>query len=409
MDSDVVIKVEGLSKKFCRSLKRSLFYGSLDIARNMLGIPYDKNRLRLAEFMALDNVSFELRKGEALGIVGQNGSGKTTLLRLINGIFPPDNGKITVRGRIGALIAVGAGFHPNMTGRQNIYLNGTILGMSRKEIDEKIGEIIAFADIGQFIDSPVSTYSSGMTVRLGFAIAIHSSPDILLIDEILAVGDMNFQNKCMSKIADVMAHGASIIFISHQMLNIQKICTKGLLMEHGKVVKYGDVSQIIDEYYKQNSSGSILKEEEKKKEIVGSTGITCKSFKIFDSKGKETRGFGIGDDIVAEWSFNITEPLEDVVVHFSMADGPYTYNGYVSSYDGLKIKRLDDKTIIRLIIRNVRLAPGNYSVSIGLWDKNFIGSYFWDYESTGIITINANKRLQGRFEFEHQWEIGVAE
>jgi len=202
MDDDVVVKVEHVSKKYCKSLKRSMFYGVHDIGRNMVGLSAHSERLRDGEFWAVDDVSFELKKGETLGIIGPNGSGKTTLLKMLNGIFWPDKGKITVRGRVGALIAVGAGFHPLLTGRENININGAILGMSKKEINEKFDDIVEFADIGDFIDYPVKFYSSGMYVRLGFAVAVHCKPDILLVDEVLAVGDLGYTFKCYRKISE---------------------------------------------------------------------------------------------------------------------------------------------------------------------------------------------------------------
>src|SRR3989338_5925733 len=195
MGEDLAIRVEGVSKKYCKSLKRSMLYGMADVARNLCGLRSPSGLLRPREFWAVDDVSFEVRRGESFGLIGPNGSGKTTLLKMLNGIFWPDKGKITTRGRVGALIAVGAGFHPLLTGRENIYINGAILGMNKREIDKKFDSIVEFADIGDFLDSPVKHYSSGMFVRLGFAIAIHCEPDILLLDEVLAVGAINFQKK----------------------------------------------------------------------------------------------------------------------------------------------------------------------------------------------------------------------
>jgi ABC-type polysaccharide/polyol phosphate transport system ATPase subunit len=246
--NDVVIKIEGLRKKFCRDLKRILLYGSLDIIRDMFGVPFDRARLRPKEFLSLDGINLEIRRGETFGLVGANGSGKTTLLRLINGIFPPDAGRITVRGRVGALIAVGAGFHPHMTGRENIYLNGTILGMTRHEIDGQLDRIIAFADIGDFLDAPVSTYSSGMTVRLGFAIAIHGQPDIMLVDEILAVGDVKFQRKCLDKIREMRERGVTFILVTHNMATVHSMCHRALLLDHGQPVMVDEPAAVIAEY-----------------------------------------------------------------------------------------------------------------------------------------------------------------
>jgi lipopolysaccharide transport system ATP-binding protein len=233
-----------------------MLYGMQDLTRNMLGMrsasggsqsPKDLT-LRRDEFWALKNVSFDLMRGEVLGVIGANGSGKSTLLRLLTGIFPPDGGEIVSCGRVGALIALGAGFHPHMTGRENVYLNGTILGMNRCELDEKFKDIVEFAEIGEFLDAPVSTYSSGMTVRLGFAIAIHSNPDIVIIDEVLAVGDAQFQRKCLDKVNDLRRQGKSLILVSHNMLNIKGICERSLLLHHGEQIALGPTGDVIPEY-----------------------------------------------------------------------------------------------------------------------------------------------------------------
>lgn len=187
--TEFAIEVTNLRKKFCRSLKRGLLYGSTDVARAMVGFPQKDVNLRKGEFWALDDISFKLKRGESLGLIGANGCGKSTLLRLLTGIFPPDCGDIKIRGRMASLIAVGAGFHPHMSGADNIYLNGVLLGLSRQEIRAAFNEIVEFAEIGEFIHAPVSTYSSGMRVRLGFSIAVQSRPEILLVDEVMSVGD----------------------------------------------------------------------------------------------------------------------------------------------------------------------------------------------------------------------------
>jgi len=246
--SETLIKVEGLSKKFCSSLKRSMLYGTTDVMRDMVGFPYKADKLRKKEFWALQDINFELKRGECLGLIGKNGCGKSTLLRLINGIFPPDKGRIEFKGRMGGLIAVGAGFHPYMTGRENIYLNGIILGMSKQEIKKKFDEIVDFAEIGEFIDAPVATYSSGMKVRLGFAIATEIQPDILLIDEVLAVGDMGFVIKCLNKINKIIENSA-VIFVSHSMQFVSRIATEIMVLDSGKVVKKtNDIPIGIDFY-----------------------------------------------------------------------------------------------------------------------------------------------------------------
>jgi lipopolysaccharide transport system ATP-binding protein len=243
-----MIEVRGARKKFCRNLRYSMWYGIRNLSRDLLGLPPPGVGLRKYEFWALDDVSFALQRGDVLGLIGLNGCGKTSLLRLLTGIFPPDEGHITMRGRVGALIALGAGFHPDMTGRENIYLNGSILGIEHREIEAKLDEIIAFAEIGPFIDAPVSHYSSGMRVRLGFSVATALKPDILLIDEVLTVGDVRFRGKCYNLMKQ-LARETTIVFVSHQMPQISLLCNKVCFLNGGKVEYFGDdVHRGIDLY-----------------------------------------------------------------------------------------------------------------------------------------------------------------
>jgi homopolymeric O-antigen transport system ATP-binding protein len=246
---DVVIRVDGISKKFARRIRHNMLYGTLDVGRGMLGMETRTDVLRPGEFWAVDDVSFDLKRGDTLGLIGPNGSGKSTLLRLLNGVYQPDKGRIEINGRVGALIAVGAGFHPLMTGRENIYLNGSILGMSRAEIDRKFDAIIDFADIGDFLDAPVKTYSSGMHVRLGFAIAIHCEPEILLVDEVLAVGDMFFRAKCMQKMRSMLDDGVALIIVSHATDTLKSVCRKGLLLNHGRLVSLDSIDKVAEKYF----------------------------------------------------------------------------------------------------------------------------------------------------------------
>jgi ABC-type polysaccharide/polyol phosphate transport system ATPase subunit len=250
--SDTLIKVDGVSKKFCRSLKKSLWYGVKDLGNELRGHRHGGNgELRPGEFWAIKDVSFELKRGECLGLVGRNGAGKTTLLRLLNGLVKPDQGRIEISGRVGALIALGAGFNPILTGRENVYVNASVLGITNQEIDEKFDDIIEFADIGEFIDAPVQSYSSGMQVRLGFAIATTLNPDILLLDEVLAVGDAAFRAKCFERIGKVLS-GASVIFISHDENQVRRICDSVVVLEGGSVRYAGPTNDALRVYRREN-------------------------------------------------------------------------------------------------------------------------------------------------------------
>jgi homopolymeric O-antigen transport system ATP-binding protein len=252
MNSEVLVRVENVSKKFCRDLKRSLWYGVKDIAGEIVGRNNEKGDLREKEFFALRDISFELRRGEVLGLIGRNGAGKTTLLKILNNLIKPDSGKVTMRGRVGALIALGAGFNPILTGRENIFVNASILGLSKKETYAKFEEIVHFSELEEFIDTPMQSYSSGMQVRLGFAIAVVLiQPDVLLLDEVLAVGDMGFTIKCLNSVRQLMAD-AAVVFVSHSMQFVSQFCSRIVLLEKGLLkCDTSSIAEGIDRYLSQ--------------------------------------------------------------------------------------------------------------------------------------------------------------
>ncbi|MBU3822755.1 ATP-binding cassette domain-containing protein [Flavobacteriaceae bacterium XHP0103] len=260
MKDDILIEVEHLSKKFCKDLKASLWYGFKDLFAAVLG---NKNEriLRDKEFWAVKDISFKVKRGECLGLIGHNGAGKSTLLKMLNGLITPDMGVIKIKGKVGALIELGAGFNGILSGRENIYNNGAVLGFTKKEIDSKVEAIIDFAEIREFIDMPVQHYSSGMKVRLGFAVAAQMEPDVLIIDEVLAVGDLGFILKCFKRI-DLILPNTAIIFVSHSMPMVSRICNQIILMEHGVSVFQGeDVAKAIDMYYNSfltNESSDVV-------------------------------------------------------------------------------------------------------------------------------------------------------
>lgn len=243
-----LIRVEGLSKKFCTDLRTSLKYGVQDLAAEVLGRERD-HHLRPKEFWALQDISFELRRGECLGLLGRNGAGKTTLLKMLNGLMKPDKGRIELRGKIGALIALGAGFNPVLTGRENIYVNAAVLGIPRSVVRQRLDEVVAFAELEDFIDMPVQNYSSGMNVRLGFSVAaVLMEPDILFLDEVLAVGDIGFAMKCFNRVREIMTSSA-VIFVSHNMPMVSTFCTRALVMQKGQLqLDTTNLGEAMDRY-----------------------------------------------------------------------------------------------------------------------------------------------------------------
>ncbi|HPI91486.1 MAG TPA: polysaccharide ABC transporter ATP-binding protein [Deltaproteobacteria bacterium] len=248
MSEELLISVDLVSKKFCRYLKKSLWYGVQDIFAEILCRDNGGRRLRSGEFWALQDVSVEVKRGEMLGLIGQNGAGKSTLLKMLNGLMKPDMGTISIAGNVQALIELGAGFNPVLTGRENIYINAAVLGISKRKIDKALPDIIDFAGLEDFIDTPVASYSSGMKARLGFSIATQLDPDVLLIDEVLAVGDMAFQEKCMRRMDALRNSDKAIVFVTHSLYQVEALCNKALWLDKGSVVQYGDAGEVVRAY-----------------------------------------------------------------------------------------------------------------------------------------------------------------
>lgn len=370
MNDDIAIRVEKASKKYCKLLKRSMLYGVRDIGRNALGMSSHSNKLRKGEFWAVDDVSFELKKGEILGIIGPNGSGKTTLLKMLNGIFWPDKGKITINGKVGALIEVGAGFHPLLTGRENIYVNAAILGMTKEEVDEKFDKIVEFAEIGDFIDVPVKFYSSGMFVRLGFAVAVHCEPDILLVDEVLAVGDEGFQNKCFNKIGELKKNGTTTILVSHNMHTISAFTEKIIFLNNGKAKYFNSVAEGIKEYTKLFID----------KEDLGMQKICNGNDKIkFLDVEINKRIFYPGESFCILMKYESLIDYEDVDIDTVIYSGNELLQYFQATNKAYnqKINLQKGRHTLKIEIENIQISNTIAKICIAICSKNRTGYLFW--------------------------------
>jgi lipopolysaccharide transport system ATP-binding protein len=386
-DNEVLVRVEGVSKKFCRSLKKSLWYGVCDIAGELspfgrrpqsverqvssdenLAEPSTHNHdgLRPGEFWAVNDVSFELRRGECLGLIGHNGAGKTTLLKMLNGLIKPDRGRIEMHGRVGALIALGAGFNPILTGRENIYINGAVLGLSKKEIDEKIDEIINFAEIGDFIDMPVQNYSSGMQVRLGFAIASSLSPDVLILDEVLAVGDIGFVTKCVTRMRTI-ASEAAVIFVSHHMQFVSAFCTRAIFMDQGQaVVNTPQVSEAVDNYF------SLTKTN------IEESGIGGARYNRIELKGtacvKTDAGMKLqtGSEAYLECDFEVSAYVDVANIHFTITNESMGAAACFPVHDTNCLPKAfqSGRHRIRVDLGKIELRSGKYDIVAILYDAS---------------------------------------
>ena len=313
MDNDATIRFENVSKKYritrgYRSMLGDVYEGIRNTFSSAAVGEHIPAEASAGEIWALNGVSFEMNRGEVVGIIGANGSGKTTILKLLSGITQPTCGTIGANGKIGALIEVGAGFHPELTGRENIYLNGSILGLKKRQIDQKFKQIVEFAEMGQFIDTPVKRYSSGMYVRLGFSVAVNTDPDILLIDEVLAVGDLQFQRRCLDKIGEFRGLGKTIVLVSHNLNHIRALTQKAMWLEHGVVKAEGSTSVVVNQYVDEVNRKSMHTKDEKdtKRSDPHRTGtgeIKFVSVRTLNSERKETRTFRTGETLVLEMKY----------------------------------------------------------------------------------------------------------
>lgn len=389
-DNEILVSVQNVSKKFSKNLKSSLKYGALDIIRSTFGLRVNKD-LRPQEFWAVRDVSFELKRGECIGLIGHNGAGKSTLLKVLNGLYNPDKGKIVMRGKIGALIELGAGFNPILTGRENIYNNASILGFTKKEIEEKMNSIINFSEIGEFIDTPVQNYSSGMKVRLGFSVAAHLEPDILIIDEVLAVGDLGFILKCFSKIDELLPRTA-VIFVSHSMPMISRICNEVILMDHGKVEYCGkEIGKGIQLYYNKFSNNHQNKLYDTKTFELISVQTDLLNNKIHRHK-----------DFNLTFEFEVNATIERLpILYLEFKDKEQKPIAGISVKEYRENIKEGSKITYKITVKNPLFTLGKYILDLGLYDPSTESPYI---RINNIIefTVGGEKEQWIPFELESE-------
>jgi lipopolysaccharide transport system ATP-binding protein len=380
-----IIKVENLSKKYIighnRNAADAYRYSSLrdtlaHTARGMYQrlrhpLAPNKENTDLEDFWALKDINFEIKQGDKVGIIGRNGAGKSTLLKILSRITEPTTGKITLNGRVASLLEVGTGFHPELTGRENIYLNGAVLGMSRIEIKKKFDEIVDFSGVEKFIDTPVKRYSSGMYVRLAFSVAAHLEPEILLVDEVLAVGDAEFQKKCLGKMEDVSKEGRTIIFVSHNMGAIRQLCSKGLLLINGKIKKTNSVNSMIDEYFNNNiysvndnlEATNICNEKDKYSNI-----IKINTLKVIDSENKIAKKQIFSNSkyfLLINLIIHEKNPLIVIFITLYTKDDKIIYISNIFENSSITIQDLYiGKNTIKVELPFSNLLNGNYKLSV---------------------------------------------
>jgi lipopolysaccharide transport system ATP-binding protein len=316
---------------------------------------------------ALKDVSFEVKRGEVVGIIGRNGAGKTTLLKVLSRITEPTKGQAEIRGRVGSLLEVGTGFHPELTGRENIYLNGAILGMKKDELNRKFDEIIAFAEIEKFIDTPVKRYSSGMYVRLAFAVAAHLEPEILLVDEVLAVGDAAFQRKCLGKMGDVAKEGRTVLFVSHNVGAVRRLCEKTIWIDNGRVVAYGNTDSTVDKYLSSNEQGGGGEFRVSSRDLApGDRRVRLLAVSVKNQHGEVTDTVTIESGFNLELEYELTIRMENLRVGYRViaSDGTVVFSSADTDPEGLGISRESGIYVSRCTIPGNLLNSGLYYVTV---------------------------------------------
>jgi ABC-type polysaccharide/polyol phosphate transport system ATPase subunit len=404
--SDTVISLRHISKKY--RLRHGWYVTSLrdEIAR--LGARLIGRRRPRDEFWALKDVSFEIKQGDVLGFIGVNGAGKSTLLKILSRVTVPTSGSMEVRGRVGALIEIGAGFHPELSGRENIFLNGAIMGMRHKEIQSKFDRIVEFAELERFIDTPIKFYSSGMQMRLGFAVAAHTDPDILLVDEILAVGDASFQAKCLNKIAELKEQAKTIILVSHALMNIKEHSKRVLWIDHGKIRMVGEPETVLNAYMEHVTHGMNVAEAAVGERRHGAQAARIIDVTTCDEKEQPRSHFEMGEAMSIDIAYSLATPLPGAVFGVSIQDiQGYPLGGVATHPDSIKLTQPVGRGVVRLTLRPLLFTKGTYTLTVHLSDPALDKQYDLKRRAATIVVNGAGSAVSsslGHIYYPHQWE-----
>jgi lipopolysaccharide transport system ATP-binding protein len=407
--SKPIIRVEGLSKQYrigarergYRTIREALVDSVLSPFRRLNGNAGGSNEVEDSYIWALKDVSFEVQPGEVLGVIGRNGAGKSTLLKILSRITEPTEGRVNVRGRVASLLEVGTGFHPELTGRENIYLNGAILGMTKAEIDRKFDEIVAFSEVEKFIDTPVKRYSSGMYVRLAFAVAAHLEPEILLVDEVLAVGDLAFQKKCLGKMNQVSRTGRTVLFVSHNMAAIKSLCNQALLFDAGGVACEGSVDRVVDTYVQRNTpqcskSGFIPDESAR----VGTGTARIRRVELLNLSGSPISQLYFGQPFRVALTLEVLRRIEDPILEIDVSTLDEIYVTTSLSVDGEQPFVEIPEGWCRLCLElDVHLLPGLYTIDAGIHHASNPRTIDWVRGTLDFTVLNVAETGADRYPF----------
>jgi lipopolysaccharide transport system ATP-binding protein len=409
-DSNVILDVENAWKIYCRNLKRAMWYGIRDLGKEVAGFGKDRlhQDLRPGEFFSVRDASFKVERGECVAMIGPNGAGKSTMLKMINGLVKPNSGKITIKGKIGALIELGTGFNPILSGKENIYINAAVLGMKKREVDGLFDHIVEFAELGHVINDPIKTYSSGMRVRLGFSVAANLRPQLLLMDEVLAVGDVGFRMKCFAHLRKLVEQGVSIILVTHAVGMLARVATRSVVFNQGRIVHDGDLETGCTIY--EETMGASDRIREKKKESTDQL-ARVEQVEVLDERGNNSKEFETGETLKLKIQLACREPVKDARLIVALCSPVHGSLASVSTpYQDVKFD-LDEKgrTII-LSFPNLPLLVGAYHFNVSLFGPE-IEDYYHRASGRGVFRIvgppiNANGYgISGVTSLQHSWDI----
>ena len=368
---------------------------------------------------ALRDVSFSIAPGRMVGVVGPNGAGKSTLLRLIGGVGRPDEGSVTVHGRIGALLDLGAGFQPDLTGRENVFVNGVIAGLTRQQVAQRFDAIVQFAELETFIDGPLRTYSTGMQMRLGFAVAVHTDPEILLIDEILAVGDLAFQHKCLDRIAQFKAQGCTIILVSHYVSSIQQLCDEALWLRRGRLVAYGPADEVTSRYAEEMSAETRLRTPARHPNVhtpagaelrvnenrFGSIEMEITAVRLLDQAGFPVTELDSGNPLKVEIEYHAPTPIPEPIfgITISREDGQICYDTSTAAA-GIHLPTVHGSGQITFHAERLDLIGGPYYVDVGVYEREWAYAYDYHWHVYSLL-VRATGGEKGILRPPHRWEV----
>lgn len=402
LNNDVVIEVKDLHKKF------KIYH---DKSHSLKDTLLSKKRRRYEEREVIRGISFDVKKGEAIGLVGHNGCGKSTTLKMLTRIMYPDSGSVEIKGRVSSLLELGAGFHPDLSGRENIYINASIFGLNKKEIDSKIDDIIAFSELEQFIDNPVRTYSSGMYMRLAFSVAINVNAEVLLIDEILGVGDVNFQTKCFNKLMEIKGSGTTIVLVSHSTAQIERICDRSIWIHEGKIKLEGNPVDVHREYLNYmfelkaaSVEGREFIEDAPEEALNEAEGdeIEIRKARIVDKNGKPIKVFHPGDYVEAQFAIYSPKLISNYWIEINLvrADGVFC-SGFQTLGENIVCKPWKGMKEFSVAYPNMNMLSGKYHLDIHIADVTGTTIFFGG--NAVVFDIHPTETERGMFKLEHQW------